>query len=152
MKKLAITLCILGGLGFTSGAFAYIQAEDMSSVPSIKSEGFSTEMTKVTDIVKYNHSKGTVDTYYNHDPYADCEGNNKLKWYTFAKRWFDPNQDDGVFGRHDINFSNQWGWIEGDMPAVASSKAKEADNETDDVDVEQVIEEKAVIEEEVDSL
>ncbi len=154
MKKFAITLCILGSLGLTSGAFASFQAEDMATVPSIQSEGFSKEMSKVTDVVRYNHSKGTVDTYYNHDPYADCNGSDKLKWYSFIKRWFDPNQDDEMFGRHNINFSNEWGWMEGDMPAVSTKKVKEAKGEVEDVNVDQVIEEEAstTLDEEIDSL
>lgn len=154
MKKFAITLCILGSLGLTSGAFASFQAEDMATVPSIQSEGFSKEMSKVTDVVRYNHSKGTVDTYYNLDPYADCNGSDKLKWYSFIKRWFDPNQDDEIFGRHNINFSNEWGWMEGDMPAVSTKKVKEAKGEVEDVNVDQVIEEEAstTLDEEIDSL
>lgn len=154
MKKFAITLCILGSLGLTSGAFASFQAEDMATVPSIQSEGFSKEMSKITDVVRYNHSKGTVDTYYNLDPYADCNGSDKLKWYSFIKRWFDPNQDDEIFGRHNINFSNEWGWMEGDMPAVSTKKVKEAKGEVEDVNVDQVIEEEAstTLDEEIDSL
>jgi len=149
MKKFAITLCILGGLSLTSGAFAYIQSEDMSTVPQIKAEGFSTEMSKVTDLVRYNHSKATADTYYDLDPYADCEGSDKLKWYTYVKRWFDPIQDDEMFGRHDINFSNKWGWIDGEPP-YTSKKVKEAEGEVDDVDTEQV--NSTPIDDEIDSL
>ena len=120
MKKLAITFCILGVLGAASGAFAYIQAEDMATVPSIKSEGYSKGMTKITDVVRYNHSKGTADTYYSTDPYAGANGSDKLKWYSFIKRWFDPSQDDEMFGRHEINFSNEWGWMEGEAPAIVT--------------------------------
>jgi len=155
MKKFAITLCILGALGVTTGAFAYIQSEDMATVPQIQAEGFSKQMGKVTDVVRYNHSKGTADTYYNLDPYADCDGSDKLKWYSFAKRWFDPAQDDEMFGRHDINFSNKWGWMEGEAPAIVSKKAKESKGEVDDVDIQQVEEEATeatTIDEEIDSL
>ncbi len=154
MKKFAITLCILGSLGLTSGAFAYIQAEDISTVPSIQAEGFSKEMSKVTDVVRYNHSKGTVDTYYNLDPYTDCNGSDKLKWYSFIKRWFDPNQDDEMFGRHNINFSNEWGWMEGDAPAVSTKKVKESKGEVEDVNVDKVIQEESstTLDEEIDSL
>ena len=146
MKKIAITLCILGGLGITSGAFAYIQSEDMSTVPQIQAEGYSKEMSKVTDLVRYNHSKATADTYYNLDPYADSD---KLKWYSFVKRWFDPNQDDEMFGRHNINYSNKWGWIEGDVPYTVK-KVKEAEGEVDDVDIQKV--DSTPIDEEIDSL
>ncbi len=149
MKKFAITLCILGGLGITSGAFAYIQAEDMPTVPQIKAEGYSTEMSKVTDLIRYNHSKATADTYYNLDPYADCDGSDKLKWYSFVKRWFDPNQDDEMFGRHNINFSNKWGVMDGQAPYM-TKKVKEAEGEVDDVDIQQV--DSTPIDDEIDSL
>ncbi len=152
MKKIAITLCILGGLGLTSGAFAYMHSEDMSTVPQIRAEGFSKEMSKVTDVVRYNHSKGTVDTYYNLDPYSDCDGSDKLKWYTYIKRWFDPAQEDERFGRHEVNFSNKWGGMEGEAPAVVSKKVKEAKGEVDDVDVQQVVDDTPSLEDEIDSL
>ena len=52
MKKFAITLCILGSLGLTSGAFASFQAEDMATVPSIQSEGFSKEDCVLQHVVR----------------------------------------------------------------------------------------------------
>ncbi len=122
MKKIAITLCILGGLGLTSGAFAYIQAEDTATVQAIKAQGFSSGMTHVTDTVRYNHSNGTIEPYYNMDPLSNAT-DEKSKWYTVVKRWLDPAQDDGLFGRHEITFTNDW--FEMDSPFVAKDKEKE---------------------------
>ncbi len=82
MKKLAITLCILG---FTSCAFAHIQSEDMSTVQSIKAQGFSEGMSHVTDTVRYNHSNATVEPYYSLNPLGSAK-DEKGKWYTIVKR------------------------------------------------------------------
>lgn len=123
MKKFAITLCILGSLGLTSGAFAYIQAEDSATVQSIKAQGFSTGMTHVTDTVRYNHSNGSVDPYYDLDPLSNAT-DEKSKWYTVVKRWLDPAQDDGLFGRHEITFTNNW--FEMDSALMPEIKKKEA--------------------------
>lgn len=108
MKKFAITICILGA-GLASGAFASFQSEDVSTVPHLKGEGFSTEMTKVTDLVRYNHSNKTIEPYYDKDVYAGST-DRREKWYTTVKRWLDPAQDDGLFGRHEINYTNDW-WV-----------------------------------------
>ena len=116
MKKLAITLCVLGAFGIASGAFAAIQSEDISTVPHLKSEGFSTGMTQVTDTVRYLHSNKTIEPYYKKDPLANAT-DEKSKWYTVVKRWFDPAQDDELFGRHDITFTNSW--FEMDSPFQA---------------------------------
>ncbi len=122
MKKFAITLCILGGLSIAPGAFAAIQSEDISTVPHLKSEGYSTGMTHITDTVKYHHSNGTAEPYYNQDPLAGAT-DEKGKWYTVVKRWLDPAQDDGMFGNHDITFTNDW--FEMDSPFQYQKENKE---------------------------
>lgn len=108
MKKFAITICILGA-GAVSGAFASFQSDESSTVPHLKGEGYSTEMTKVTDLVRYNHSNKTIEPYYDKDVYAGST-DERGKWYTTVKRWLDPAQDDELFGRHEINFTNDW-WV-----------------------------------------
>ena len=107
MKKFAITFCILGALGVASAAFASIESENMASVPFLRSDGHSEEMGKIADYVRYKHSNETYIPYYNQDPYANADTHG-LKWYTAIKRWFDPAQDDQLFGRHEIKFTNAW--------------------------------------------
>ena len=123
MKKFAITFCILGALGVASAAFASIESENMASVPFLRSDGHSEEMGKIADYVRYKHSNETYIPYYNQDPYANADTHG-LKWYTAIKRWFDPAQDDQLFGRHEIKFTNAWS--ENTPPLfIDSSKTKE---------------------------
>ena len=107
-------------------------------------------MSKVTDLVRYNHSKATADTYYNLDPGCIVDGeSDKLKWYHLLKDGLTQNQDDETFGRHNINFSNKWGVMDGQAPYM-TKKVKEAEGEVDDVDIQQV--DSTPIDDEIDSL
>jgi len=127
MKKFAITLCILG---LTSGAFASMQSETMADAPRIRAEGYSLEMTKVTDLVKYQHSNGQAEPYYavNKDPYSGSE-TEAGKWYSVAKRFLDPAQDDNLFGRHEIPFSNSW--FDDSLPVAGKNKGVYAGDNTE---------------------
>lgn len=107
MKKLATALCLMAFLGTAPGAFAYMQAEEMATVPTLKSLGFSESATKITELVRSRAMEPGSETYYDLDPYSGCT-TEKLRWYTAIKRWFDPMQDDELFGRHEISFDNKW--------------------------------------------
>ena len=152
MKKFAITLCILGGLGLTSGAFASLESENMATVPFLRADGHTEEMARIADYVRYKHSNETAIPYYNQDPYSNADTHG-LKWYTAIKRWFDPAQDDQLFGRHEIRFTNAWS--ENTPPLFTDSKSKDKSVEpvateevVDDVEVEVQVQES--VEEAVD--
>ena len=136
MKKFAITLCILGGLSVASGAYASIEEENMASVPFLRSDGHSEQMSKIADYVIYKHSNETAIPYYSQDAYADCD-TNKLKWYTAIKGWFDPIQDDQLFGRHEITFTNSWSQ---NTPPLTFGEAKAKNKNVEPVAAEEVVE------------
>lgn len=135
MKKFAITFCILGALGVASAAFASIESENMASVPFLRSDGHSEEMGKIADYVRYKHSNETYIPYYNQDPYANADTHG-LKWYTAIKRWFDPAQDDQLFGRHEIKFTNAWSE---NTPPLFSDSSKTKEKAVEPVATEEVV-------------
>jgi len=135
MKKFAITFCILGALGVASAAFASIESENMASVPFLRSDGHSEEMGKIADYVRYKHSNETYIPYYNQDPYANADTHG-LKWYTAIKRWFDPAQDDQLFGRHEIKFTNAWSE---NTPPLLSDSSKTKEKAVEPVATEEVV-------------
>lgn len=139
MKKIAITLCILGGLGIASCAFASIREESMATVPFLRADGHTEEMGKIADYVIYKHSNETAIPYYNQDPYADA-ATHGLKWYTAIKRWFDPMQDDMLFGRHEIKFSNAWSQ---NTPPLRDKSLKSKEKSIEPVVAEEVVDDVA---------
>lgn len=125
MKKIAITLCILGTLGLTSSAFASFQSDESASIPHMRAEGFSESATQVADTVKQIHSFGEAEAYYDLDPVGDST-DERGKWYTVVKTWLDPAQDDKMFGRHEINFTNEWfDTLTGDPLSYSRAKKQE---------------------------
>jgi len=136
MKKFAITFCILGVLGVTASAFADIQEENMASVPFLRADGHTEQMSRIADYVRYKHSNETAVPYYSQDSYADAD-THALKWYTAIKRWFDPAQDDGLFGRHEINFTNAWSE---NTPPLFNDSSKSKDKTVKPVAEEEVVE------------
>lgn len=135
MKKFAITFCILGALGVASGAFASIESENMATVPFLRADGHTEEMSKIADFVRYKHSNETAIPYYNQDPYAGADTHG-LKWYTAIKRWFDPAQDDQLFGRHEIKFTNAWSE---NTPPLFSDSSKTKEKTVEPVATEEVV-------------
>lgn len=102
MKKLLV-LCGILALG-TGVSFAYMDESETSDINALKSQGFSESMLRTVDLVNKNNS-GLNGTYTRHyTPKYSKKGH----FYNNVKLYFDPIQDDGRFGEHQINFTNTW--------------------------------------------
>lgn len=106
MKKL---LVLLGVAVLSSGvSFASIDETKTSDIDILRNQGYSESMLNVVDVAKSfnSYNKGKSRYYRN----AMDRGNFFGKKYSYLKTYFDPVQDDGLFGEHQINFSNSWDW------------------------------------------
>lgn len=105
MKKLAITLCLLGLV--SQGAFAYLEEGKSSDIGNLQERGYSQEALKLIDLMNYQNRDMGKDyqMYYERPNFSEHP---QGKWYTVIKRYIDPVQDDNLFGRHEIHFSNTW--------------------------------------------
>lgn len=104
MKKL---LVLLGAVILSSGiSFAAIGENETTDIDYLRSLGYSESALQIVDTAKYHGSHGKPRYYQ-----RNVNNGKKLgKAYTVVKYWFDPAQDDGLFGEHQINFSNSWTW------------------------------------------
>ncbi len=104
MKKL-IVLCGLATLS-TSLSFAYFESTKTSDIDILRAQGYSESTLQVVDWANATN-KGQDSTYVRH--FVKKQPKGKLgKAYTNLKLYVDPSQDDGLFGEHQINFTNTW--------------------------------------------
>ncbi len=103
MKKISF----LFGILFISSlsCFAYIDENVTSEVDTLRAQGYSDSMLHIADFVN-EKNKGINGNYERRFKPADYKG--KLGIYQKIKIYFDPIQDDGKFGEHQINFTNTW--------------------------------------------
>ncbi len=102
MNKL---FALLGAGILLSGiSFAYINESATSDLNILKGQGYSDSMLRVVDTARYHDTNGTYQRHYG-------KSRKKLgRSYSVIKTYVDPVQDDGLFGEHQINFSNSWDW------------------------------------------
>ena len=103
MKK----ILILSGLFLIStlGCFAYYDENQSSKVDTLRAQGYSENMLRVMDLVNAKN-QGINSSYVRRFQPKTQSG--KMSAYQKVKVYFDPIQDDGLFGEHQINFSNSW--------------------------------------------
>ena len=103
MKNLSV---LLGVIILSSGmSFGAINDNATSDIDLLRNQGYSESILEVVDTAKSHDSNGLTPRYYT------SRGKNKLgRGYTSLKTYIDPVQDDGLFGDHQINFSNSWTW------------------------------------------
>lgn len=104
MKKAALLLAVLL---ITSASYAYIEEFTTSDNKTLQGTGYSQESLKIIDtarMLKQGQERDYVP-YYSRELYSK---NPVRKWYQLAKRWFDPAQDEHVFGVREINYDNHF--------------------------------------------
>jgi len=105
MKKLIV---LFGVFAFISGAsFAYYYEDETLNPETLKAQGFSDSVIKVTDKVQ-SFKEGIHSTHQRNFKRDDSKKGKLSKGYQYLKNYFDPIQDDGLFAEHEINFSNTW--------------------------------------------
>lgn len=104
MKKL---LVLFGIILLSQGiSFAAIKTDESANIDTLRAQGYSESALRVIDTVN-NIQQGKDGKYAKY--YTKKEGSNLLgRAYSRVKEYFDPIQDDGKFGVHQINFSNDW--------------------------------------------
>ena len=112
MKKLAISLCFI--LAVTGTSMAFYEGEEMHEIDTLRAQGYSESTIQIVDTTtRYNKGKNAQNSRI----YTRKRGKNPLgRSYTAIKNYFDPLQDDALFGEHQINFTNTWN---GDLPWYA---------------------------------
>ena len=104
MKKTLVICALLSSC--TLSSFAYVDENKTSDISGLRAQGFSESMLKTVDLVNEKNKgiNGTYVRYFTKKVPASTASNayNELKLYV------DPIQDDGIFGEHQINFTNTW--------------------------------------------
>ena len=103
MKKISI----LFGVLFISSlsCFAYLDESTTSEIDTLRAQGYSESMLQIADFVN-EKNKGINGNYERR--YVPVRRDGKVGAYSKLKIYFDPVQDDGKFGEHQINFTNTW--------------------------------------------
>ena len=121
MKKL---LLVLGVVTLATGcSFAEIEVTETTATKNLKQQGYSESMARIVDTVKSkNQSKG--ETYVR--DFAQPQRTRMGNIYHNIKIYFDPSQDDGKFGEHEIDFSNSWQGddVEYSSPLIRKNKVE----------------------------
>ncbi len=114
MKKLIV---LMGILSFsTSLSFAYLDEATTSNVEVLRAQGYSESALRIIDTTN-SFASGKNGTYVRYFQPKQHKGLGKP--YTVVKRYFDPIQDDDLFGEHQINFSNAWD-VTGEEPSYST--------------------------------
>ncbi len=105
MKKVLTALVILLT---ASSCFAYIKEGTTSDIETLKETTYSEATLKAIDTIKANNTYGSngYESYY--DNQEKTKKQYVSNWYSKIKAWFDPAQDDGYFGNHEINYDNRF--------------------------------------------
>lgn len=119
MKKLIIFSAML--VFASNASFAAQNSSDMSSIDSLRAQGYSELTLKIFDNVNYMNKHGNYETYY-----VDRKEHPIGKFYTKAKLYTDIAQDDNKFGRHEINYTNSFF---GEETSYTTRKVKRSDVE-----------------------
>ncbi len=107
MKKL---VAILALVSVAQGAFAYIKEGTTSDIKSLQGSGYSQACLQIVDseIARQQREGEQYVQYYNNEFYNQAGKSGIGKWYYKTKLYFDPIQDDGLFGNHENAFTNTW--------------------------------------------
>ncbi len=104
MKKAILLICAMLTV---PAAYAYIQEFTSSDIKTLQGTGYSQEALEIVDTARMLRQATDKDyvPYYSRKIYSD---NPKLKIYQIVKRYFDPAQDEHVFGVREIHYNNGW--------------------------------------------
>lgn len=128
MKKTALLLTLLFVCPMS---FAYIEEYTTSDNASLQGIGYSQEALKIIDTARMR-TQGVEKDYvpfYSRQFYSK---NPLVKWYQVAKRYFDPSQDEEIFGMREIYYNNTWfevspSYFEGSTPNDKYNRLHEKD-------------------------
>ena len=120
MKKLSV---LLGIIILSSGiSYAAINEDRTSDIDLLRNQGFSESTLQVVDTAKFHDSNGRSNRYFK-------KSKNKFgRGYSAIKTYIDPVQDDGLFGEHQIHFSNSWDFGRNNYAVRRNNTSKEVDN------------------------
>lgn len=116
MKKLLVLLGIITITPCIS--YAFINESETSNIDVLRHQGYSESTLEVVDTAKYYN--GGISKK-NQRYFKTKEHRHLGKGYKYLKQYVDPAQDDGIFGEHQINFSNNWN---GDVTKYTSEKVQ----------------------------
>jgi len=119
MKKLLLT-GILMSMPFY--AMAYIDEGKTADIDYMRAQGYSESTLQIVDMQNERHL-GQNNHYVRHFQPKKHRGLGKA--YEELKTYWDPSQDDGRFGRHEIEYSNTW---QGDKTFYSSEIKENVDN------------------------
>lgn len=101
MKKIIALFAV--ALLSTGASNAVITDTQTSEIETLRSQGYSETMLRAVDTVKANN-QGPANKYQKH--FTPKKSNIFGRAYTNVKNYVDTAQDDGRFGKHQINFTN----------------------------------------------
>lgn len=111
MKKLAIFLTMLL---FVPSAMAVYIEDTSTSYDVLKKTGSSDSAIRILEDIKVRNSgygNEPYESYFTDVSYENGYPSKKafvLDWYRKIRDQIDPAQDDGYFGKHQINFDNRF--------------------------------------------
>jgi len=104
MKKLLI-LTALCAITFNGTAQAYLRENSTASTETLERQGYSRATLELTDM----HVSKTAGEAGKQRRFVNKKSGNIFgRAYERIKLYTDPGQDDGLFGEHEINFTNNW--------------------------------------------
>lgn len=103
MKKIILTL---GVFMLAQSCFAYLEEGETASVKNLQNSGYSQATLKAMDRA-VEQAQGSNEQYVRY--YKDYKPKNKAAaFYSRAKIYLDPAQEDDFFGRHENDMNNAW--------------------------------------------
>ncbi|MCD8023970.1 MAG: hypothetical protein LUE64_00355 [Candidatus Gastranaerophilales bacterium] len=104
MKKAVL---LIAALFIMQAGFAYVEEFTTSDIKTLQGKGYSQDILKIVDTSRMLSQEGDKDyvPFYSRKIYSDKP---LIKWYQVAKRYFDPAQDENVFGVRELNYNNSY--------------------------------------------
>ena len=123
MKKLLLATFFAFALSNVS--FAYIGDETTADLDVLERQGYSQSTLELVDLTNSLHAD--EGKHYQRQFVKKTPSTALGRGYQRVKVYFDPMQDDGVFGEHKIEYANTWNSDE--VPyASAKKRVRRAEN------------------------
>ena len=104
MKMILVLLGIMALVPCAS--YAYMEESNTASVDTLRARGFSETTLQLVDLTQ-DRDKGENSPYQRR--FIPKGHKNFIgKSYAFLNNYFNPIYDDGLFGEHQVNFTNTW--------------------------------------------
>lgn len=104
MKKI---LVLFGAFALIpSMSFAYMDEDQTASIDELRNQGYSETTLQLVDLAQ-DRDKGPNSKY---ERRFVPKGHKNIigKSYSFLNNYFNPIYEDGIFGEHQVNFTNTW--------------------------------------------